>query len=233
MPLLPQPVPLDAEGKPVFFEEDGVRRGRGGEDSDESGSEDDADMRRWGRRGRGARSAGGAPSVGMMSVGGRTVSAVSVAKSLAEKRCAGAAEGRWVCGRYAATRRMGDAGRSPLPAGKPSRASASSSSTAGSSTSPNRRRAVRASRPRCADLLGPSAECRLTDSAVALLADVKGKSKLEPYAYWPLDRKLLNRRRSKAKTGKEGLARVVSAARGGVTKGKKTSQVHQKKGKRG
>jgi len=50
--------------------------------------------------------------------------------------------------------------------------------------------------------------------------DVKGKSKLEPYAYWPLDRKLMNRRKSKARAGMEGLRSVVKS-KGAIKKGNK------------
>ena len=39
--------------------------------------------------------------------------------------------------------------------------------------------------------------------------DVKGKAKLEPFAYWPLDRRLLNVRREKRKEGQEGLKKIV------------------------
>ena len=46
--------------------------------------------------------------------------------------------------------------------------------------------------------------------------DVKGGSKVEPYAYWPLDRKMLNRRAQKTRVAKSGLDRVVSAAKGGA-----------------
>ena len=53
--------------------------------------------------------------------------------------------------------------------------------------------------------------------------DVQGKSrKLEPYAYWPLDPKLLNRRASKKATAKDGLARVVRNAKSaGIHHGQK------------
>ena len=53
--------------------------------------------------------------------------------------------------------------------------------------------------------------------------DVQGKSrKLEPYAYWPLDPKLLNRRASKKATAKDGLARVVRNAKSaGIQHGQK------------
>lgn len=54
--------------------------------------------------------------------------------------------------------------------------------------------------------------------------DVKGSSKVEPYAYWPLDRKMLNRRVQKTKTAKSGLDRVVSAAKAGTAKGQKAKR---------
>jgi ribosomal RNA-processing protein 12 len=54
--------------------------------------------------------------------------------------------------------------------------------------------------------------------------DIKGSSKVEPYAYWPLDRKMLNRRVQKTKTAKSGLDRVVSAAKAGTAKGQKAKR---------
>jgi ribosomal RNA-processing protein 12 len=58
--------------------------------------------------------------------------------------------------------------------------------------------------------------------------DVKGNSKVEPYAYWPLDRKMLNRRVQKTKTAKSGLDRVVnSAAKAGTAKGQKAKRARQ------
>ena len=40
--------------------------------------------------------------------------------------------------------------------------------------------------------------------------DVKGASSVEPYAYWPLDRKMLNRRPSKTTSAKAGLDAVIN-----------------------
>ncbi len=53
--------------------------------------------------------------------------------------------------------------------------------------------------------------------------DVKGSSRVEPYAYWPLDRKLLNRRPGKKAAAEQGLQRVVvvGAARAGAARGAK------------
>ena len=51
--------------------------------------------------------------------------------------------------------------------------------------------------------------------------DVKGSSKVEPYAYWPLDRKMLNRRSAKQTSAKRGLDQVVNAAKVGAAKGRK------------
>ena len=42
--------------------------------------------------------------------------------------------------------------------------------------------------------------------------DVKGKSKVEPYAYWPLDRKMLNRRTAKKSEATQGLTDIVSTS---------------------
>lgn len=39
--------------------------------------------------------------------------------------------------------------------------------------------------------------------------DVKKKDKLEPYAYWPLDRKLLNRRAERKASARKGMASVM------------------------
>ena len=51
--------------------------------------------------------------------------------------------------------------------------------------------------------------------------DVKGKSKVEPYAYWPLDRKMLNRRSAKKSEATHGLTEIVST---GVAKGSKSKK---------
>ena len=39
----------------------------------------------------------------------------------------------------------------------------------------------------------------------------KGTKKLEPFAYWPMDRKMLNRRAAKRKDAKKGLLGVVKS----------------------
>ena len=49
--------------------------------------------------------------------------------------------------------------------------------------------------------------CRFKAKAAG--GDVKGSSAVEPYAYWPLDRKMLNRRPSKTASAKAGLGAVV------------------------
>ena len=54
--------------------------------------------------------------------------------------------------------------------------------------------------------------------------DVKGSSKVEPYAYWPLDRKMLNRRSAKQTSAKRGLDQVVNAAKAGASKGRKAKR---------
>ncbi|URE31142.1 NUC173 domain [Musa troglodytarum] len=43
--------------------------------------------------------------------------------------------------------------------------------------------------------------------------DVKKKDKLEPYAYWRLDRKLLNRRAERKAVARKGLARVMKSSK--------------------
>lgn len=47
---------------------------------------------------------------------------------------------------------------------------------------------------------------------------------MEPYAYWPLDLKMLNRRPSKKADAREGLDSVVKAARAGAAKGSKAKR---------
>ena len=61
--------------------------------------------------------------------------------------------------------------------------------------------------------------------------DVRSKSrKLEPYAYWPLDPKLLNRRASKRASAKEGLGRVVRNAKAaGIFHGQKARDEEARK----
>ena len=54
--------------------------------------------------------------------------------------------------------------------------------------------------------------------------DTKGKSSVEPYAYWPMDRKLLNRRSSKQAAAKKGLQGVVKGAKAGAAKGRKAKR---------
>ena len=54
--------------------------------------------------------------------------------------------------------------------------------------------------------------------------DTKGKSSVEPYAYWQLDRKLLNRRASKQAAAKKGLQGVVRGAKAGTAKGRKAKR---------
>ncbi|XP_078444519.1 ARM repeat superfamily protein [Wolffia australiana] len=45
--------------------------------------------------------------------------------------------------------------------------------------------------------------------------DMKLKDKLEPYAYWPLDRKLLNRRAELKAAARKGMAKVMTRTSGG------------------
>lgn len=49
--------------------------------------------------------------------------------------------------------------------------------------------------------------------------DAKGSSKHEPFAYWPLDKRLTNRRPDKQAAAKEGLASIVKGAKAGALKG--------------
>ncbi|KAL3700630.1 hypothetical protein R1sor_018652 [Riccia sorocarpa] len=52
--------------------------------------------------------------------------------------------------------------------------------------------------------------------------DIKKEGKHDPYAYWPLDPKMLNRRQAKRRTAREGMASVFKA--GSKTKGGKASK---------
>ncbi|GIL64267.1 hypothetical protein Vafri_18268 [Volvox africanus] len=54
--------------------------------------------------------------------------------------------------------------------------------------------------------------------------DVKGKAKVEPYAYWTLDRRMLNRRRGKQAEASGKLASIISGAREGAAKGAKAKR---------
>jgi ribosomal RNA-processing protein 12 len=54
--------------------------------------------------------------------------------------------------------------------------------------------------------------------------DAKGSSKVEPYAYWPLDRNMLNRRAQKTRVAKKGLDKVVKAAKEGAARGLKAKR---------
>lgn len=54
--------------------------------------------------------------------------------------------------------------------------------------------------------------------------DVKGKSAVEPFAYWKLDRKMLNKRTHKRSGASKELSNVVGGARAGAAKGAKAKR---------
>jgi ribosomal RNA-processing protein 12 len=54
--------------------------------------------------------------------------------------------------------------------------------------------------------------------------DAKGNSKHEPFAYWPLDKRLTNRRPDKQAAAKSGLASIVQGAKAGALKGAKAKR---------
>ena len=54
--------------------------------------------------------------------------------------------------------------------------------------------------------------------------DSKGNSKHEPFAYWPLDKRLTNRRPDKQAAAKSGLASIVKGAKSGALKGGKAKR---------
>ena len=53
---------------------------------------------------------------------------------------------------------------------------------------------------------------------------MKGNSKLEPFAYWPLDKRLNNRRPDKQAAAKSGLASIVKGAKAGALRGAKAKK---------
>ena len=53
---------------------------------------------------------------------------------------------------------------------------------------------------------------------------MKGASKHEPFAYWPLDKRLNSKRREKKATAKAGLAGIVKSAKAGAAKGGKAKR---------
>lgn len=68
--------------------------------------------------------------------------------------------------------------------------------------------------------------------------DLKKKDKMEPYAYWPLDRKLLNRRSDRKASARKGMASVMKMTKrlegksaSGVLAAKKAQKRKQKKNK--
>ncbi|CAL5019894.1 unnamed protein product [Urochloa decumbens] len=68
--------------------------------------------------------------------------------------------------------------------------------------------------------------------------DLKKKDKLEPYAYWPLDRKLLNRRSDRKVSARKGMASVMKVTKklegksaSAVLSAKRTGKMKHKKNK--
>ncbi|MEW5303886.1 MAG: hypothetical protein WDW36_006538 [Sanguina aurantia] len=108
------------------------------------------------------------------------------------------AGGRTAGGRSAASGKTGASGRSGVSA----RSAASGKSVASSAHSGDRFKPKRQ----------------------ATGGDMAGRgSKTEPYAYWPLDRKMLNRRKGKHASASEGLGKVVtSSVVAGAMRGAKT-----------
>ena len=76
----------------------------------------------------------------------------------------------------------------------------------------------------CADECRKCTACCRFRARKGAKGDTKGKSSVEPYAYWPLDRKLLNRRSSKQAAAKKGLQGVVKGAKAGAAKGRKAKR---------
>lgn len=63
---------------------------------------------------------------------------------------------------------------------------------------------------------------RFKPKRLATGGDMAGRgSKTEPYAYWPLDRKMLNRRKGKQASASQGLGKVVTSVVAGAMRGAK------------
>jgi hypothetical protein len=76
---------------------------------------------------------------------------------------------------------------------------------------------------------------RFKAKAKATGGDVKGRSRVEPYAYWQFDRKMLNRRKAKHEVATKSLGTVVravkiGAAKGGKAKGQAAAAKRQRAG---
>lgn len=63
-----------------------------------------------------------------------------------------------------------------------------------------------------------------TNPPVCTVIHTTGKAKVEPYAYWSLDRRMLNRRHSKQAAAANKLASVVGGAQAGALKGAKAKR---------
>lgn len=68
--------------------------------------------------------------------------------------------------------------------------------------------------------------------------DLKKKDKMEPYAYWPLDRKLLNRRSDRKASARKGMSSVMKVTKklegksaSAVLSAKRTGKMKHKKNK--
>ncbi|KAG2424708.1 hypothetical protein HXX76_014284 [Chlamydomonas incerta] len=71
---------------------------------------------------------------------------------------------------------------------------------------------------------GKSAHSGDRFKAKGATGDVKGKSKVDPYAYWTLDRRMLNRRRGKQAAASAKLESIVGGAQAGALKGAKAKR---------
>jgi ribosomal RNA-processing protein 12 len=58
--------------------------------------------------------------------------------------------------------------------------------------------------------------------------DMKGASKLEPFAYWKLDRKMLNRRSDKSASASKGLSKLIAGANSGALRGAKAKRASKR-----
>jgi ribosomal RNA-processing protein 12 len=82
--------------------------------------------------------------------------------------------------------------------------------------------------PRQRESIAHSGE-RYKPKSSAAGGDMRGKSSIEPYAYWALDRRMLNRRQTKRSSASKGLANVVAGARTGAVKGAKARFAHRQR----
>ncbi len=133
---------------------------------------------------------------------------------------------RGIAGLDAAMRDAGQSVRFVAPSHAPSRGGAMSVGGRSRGGRSNASGSVAGSRR------GPAAQHsgdRYKPKQASTGGDVKAKAKLEPYAYWQFDRKMLNRRRGKQAEASKGLGSLVRGAQAGAAKGAKAKRGNAKR----